>query len=274
MELRHTYFENRLCRPLRLSPANETRKLAGKTGMILKPEAGRIVVLYEKSRLDAMKMYMGDPFDPLCFYFTGQTSDPVFFNYTENAEGPPETALFLSTRSGNPDPCCLTQKPRVSMGDHQASADPALAAAMTGSIKQKRPLFVIGLFPEPDDGIFFSKEGQVLGQTFHATFSTRKTRWKYLISGKPDPVQVVDRDGKIQFEKTEPPDLPISSPVQAFISDQSIPLTQSCPTNFALKDEMSGALILKRLPPASPDILFKSKGPGAAGYISEIFVNI
>lgn len=242
--------------------------------MILRSEAGRIVVLYEKSRLDAMKMYMDDLFDPFCFYFTGRTSDPVFLNYTEDAGDPPETALFLSTRSGNPDPCCLTRKPRVSIEDHQVPADPGLAAAMTGSINRGRPLFVIGLFPDPDAGILFSKEGQVLGQTFHATFSTRKTRWKYLISGKPDPVQVVDRDGKIRFEKTEPPDLPISSPAQAFISDQPIPLKEIFRTNFALKDEMSGTLLMKRLPPASPDILFKSKGPGTAGYISEIFINI
>lgn len=244
------------------------------TGMILKPEAGRIVVLYEKNRLDAMKMYMDDPFDPLCFYFTGRTSDPVFSNYTEDAGDPPETALFLSTRSGNPDPCCLTRNSRVSIKDHRASADPELAAAMTGSISRGRPLFIIGLFPDPEAGVLFSKEGQVLGQTFHATFSTRKTRWKYLILGKSDPLQVVDRDDKIRFEKTEPPDLPISSPAQAFISDRPIPLKETSRTNFALKDEMSGSLLMKRLPPASPDILFKSKGPGTAGYISEIFINI
>lgn len=245
-----------------------------KTGMLLRSEAGKIVVFYEKSRLDAMKMYMDDLFDPFCFYFTGRTSDPVFSNYTEDAGDSPETALFLSTRSGNSDPCCLTRKPRVSIGDHQASADPVVADAMTGRISRGRPLFIIGLFPDPDAGVLFSKDGQVLGQTFHATFSTRETRWKYLILGKSDPVQVIDRDGRIRFEKTEPPDLPISTPAQAFISDQPIPLKETFRTNFALKDEMSGALLMKRLPPASPDILFKSKGCGTAGYISEIFINI
>ncbi|MCG8552682.1 MAG: hypothetical protein MI799_19935, partial [Desulfobacterales bacterium] len=147
-------------------------------------------------------------------------------------------------------------------------------AAMAGSIRREPPMCTIGLFPDPDAGILFSKQGQGLGQAFYAAFPTRKTRWKYLILGKPDPVQVVDRDGKIRFEKTEPPDLPVSSPAQAFISDQPIPLTQNGRTNFALKDEMSGALMIKRLPPASPNTLFKSKSPGTAGYISEIFINI
>jgi len=138
VEIRHIYFENRLCRSLRLTPAKGTQKIVDNTGMILKPEAGRIVVLYEKNRLDAMKMYMDDPFDPLCFYFTGRTSDPVFSNYTEDAGDPPETALFLSTRSGNPDPCCLTRKPRVSIKEHRASTDPVLASAMTCS-RIRRP---------------------------------------------------------------------------------------------------------------------------------------
>jgi hypothetical protein len=274
VEIRHAYFDNRLCSPLKLNPVNETRTLMDNTGMLFKPEGGRIVVFYDTTRLDTMKMYMDDPFDPFCFYFTGQISDHVFFNYTENIEGPPETALFMNTRSGNPEPCCLTRTSHVSIKDHTAASDPVLATAMTGSIKRLSPLCIIGLFPDPDAGILFSKQGQVLGQTFYATFPTRKTRWKYLILGKPDPVQVVDRDQKIRFEKTEPPDLPVNSPAQAFISDQPIPLSQNCRTNFALKDEMSGALIIKRLPPASPNTLFKSKNPGTAGYISEIFINI
>lgn|GEM_PF-5027865 len=274
VEIRHAYFDDRLCGPLTLSPVNETRMLLDKTGMLFKPEGGRIVVFYDKTRLDTMKMYMDDPFDPFCFYFTGQISDSVFFNYTENIEGPPETVLFLSTRSGNPDACCLTRTSHVSLEDHTAASDPVVAAAMAGSIKRRSPLCVIGLFPDPNAGILFSKPGQALGQTFYATFAARKTRWKYLVLGKSDTVQVVDRDGKIRFEKTEPPDLPVNSAVQAFISDQPIPLTQNGQTNFALKDEMSGALIIKRLPPASPNTLFKSKSPGTAGYISEIFINI
>lgn len=245
-----------------------------KTGMRLKSEAGRIVVFYDIRRLDAIQSYMDDTLTPLCFYFIGQTSDSGFFNYTENLGVPSKTALFLNTQSGNPDVCCLTQAPLVSIKDHRSAADPLLVDAMKGGISREHPLFIIGLFPDPDAGILFSKEGQVLGQTFHATFPARKTHWKYLILGKSDPVHVVDRDGNIHFEKTESPDLPIRTPVQAFISDQAIPLTQTSRTNFALKDEISGTLIIKHLPLASPDNLFKSKGPGTAGYISEIFINI
>lgn len=244
-----------------------------KTGMIMKQDHHRIRMVYEPELLDALFMHLDDPVDPPVFCFFGFSLDPTFFNYTEAVDRGSETVLFFSTRSENKDPYCLSKSEQVSKEDLVSAATPQIFSAMADNSFPVRPHFI--LVVSPDRGVIFDDRQQALRPRFHVRFPARKTVWQYIVSGKKrGSLTILDREGKTIFKKSDPAALEMNRAEQSFISDRALPFCKIAPHHFSLRDEISGKILIKRLPAASPDILCRADKTEPNTYMSQIFINI
>ncbi len=276
IKVHHAYFKDELCRGLTFTPSTPTARLMQKTGLLMKKQESGFSVFYENDRLEAMKMYLDDPIDPFRFIFSGRSEDPLFFNYTQPGREQDDIMFFSSPPAGGSNrPPVAADMQNLQQTDSDP-APPGAAGILSEMPAGRPPHFIIAIHPDTNKNLLFSEQGLPLGSRFQLTFSARSTFWKYIVLGKKAsaPLTIIDKNGVVTFTKTNVPMSLSNRSACAFISDRALCFCDIPTCRFELKDTSSHASLVKKLPAASPDIIFKTDLSDSSAWLSEIFINI
>jgi hypothetical protein len=272
----HAYYSDDICRLLHFIPWEGTARVMEKTGMLLKQEENRINVFFEQEKLENIKMYVDDAFDPLSFIFKVYSKDLSFLNHTEPEILTEKKILFFSNKKAESVSANITTEGVVSESDYADMASPPINTILPKHDRNVRPHFILAISPDKSRNQIFNKQGDPVRNRYDIKFLSRKTYWKYIVTGKntDENLVITDKADKVKFSGIESPDLSLKTKTHTFISDRPMALKEIPACCFELKVDDSQACIIRKLPSAFPDIIFKMQDPNRSEYFSEIFLNI
>lgn len=115
-------------------------------------------------------------------------------------------------------------------------------------------------------------------QSFHLTFGTRRTHWKYVVLGTPHGATpaIRDVDGRIEFEPSGVAQVPDGREAVTLRSTEPIALRERATQRFQLRAQSSAGerVLVKRLAVASPRNLGRDTVDGREVAVSEIYINL
>ncbi len=281
ISIRHDFFAGGRCRDLHFTPSSTTAGIIGATGLIVRDTGNGLDFFYDESKRESIEMYLDDPVDPLRFFFTVRSRDPRFFNYTTPDISRDDQILYF--QAGKPDKADkssfrLTRGGSASKRDFEKTDDPGMKDMLTFRDLHVKPHFIISIAPDPKNNLIFNEHGEVVENHFHIRFRARKTYWKYIVIDNHETgnVYLSDIKKKISFVQTNSPSLPGKKEVLSYISREPIPLCETPSQCFQLKTRKSGRgkTLIKKIPVASADAIFKGSTDDRSCYLSEIFINL
>ncbi|MCP4432941.1 MAG: hypothetical protein GY806_18365 [Gammaproteobacteria bacterium] len=296
--VKHRYHRAQTCHCLHFYPSEKTRKVFDNTGILCRPSNDGILLAYDQSRVEALRLYAEDKTEPLYFEFKVFSSDPHFKSYTEPYGLDNEAILYFNnSATSKPDSMHLSQLDLASgqdlktlddfkvLNDTEDKAEPETVSLRTILSPQDflmPPVFVLHIFTNGGQGSFLEQWLVGTPTQYVIHFDSRERYWKYYLLGNmadenhaSEDYYVVDPDNVIQFETLGEEFLPGRKRVFTFKSKQKIPLTEDYSFQFQLKKKDRGmdALIIDGLPVADVKQVGKDSPTGADNIVSEIYIN-
>jgi hypothetical protein len=277
--VKHSFFTSGVCSCMNFVPTGQTRRVFENTGLLQKKTAAGIQVLYDRSRVEALKLYAADPLEPLCFDFKVYSTDPQFKSYSEPFADSQDGILYFDNRETTPgdSDIGLSSLGAVSVEDLMKSDSNEFNSVLGKTDRLLPPLLALRIFAETDKGSHLTHWLESEQATYTIAFETRKTRWKYYLLGsiaKPD-TYIHDPDDQVDFEALGETSLPEQRVAFAFRSKQAIALHDYYDFRFQLKQQgLSGEYVLiQRLPVASIGQTGIEMIADRSTVVSEIYIN-
>lgn len=267
IEIRHEFFDDGRARGLAIEPAPDTAKRLVNLGWLYRAEEGAMALLRPDPDERAGE-------DEIVLEFRLVATDRAFATFTDLEGwriGRPyafDTARALApqvdgsrplTRDGNVSSQDLTPDAPVVSPDAPVATGGALAHLVVRVAADDRA---------------------VAGgtQSFHLTFGTRRTHWKYLVLGAPAGATpaIRDADGRIEFEPSGVAQVPDGRQAVTLRSTEPIALRERATQRFQLRAQSSAGerVLVKRLAVASPRNLGRDTVDGREVAVSEIYINL
>jgi len=277
ISVEHRFYKDDLCRNLLFIPDDKTDKLSRNTDLIVKKNLNGITVLWDEEKAEAIRLYGDDPDDPFELCFKVYSKDMFFLNHTSLPYIEDGSILFFDSRKSvkRDSVISLHSDEFVSEKDvHKINSKP-LKIILTEKEKRIKPAFIVRISPSIDN----LKDSSRNTEKYLIRFKARSTYWRYYLTGNievPDKF-IEDFERKVKF--TKPEDIVLENGKRGlfFQTKSQIFLKEFSEKNFQLKTGKQGncKTIIKRLPAASPDSVFKENdNKGEKRYISEIFINL
>ena len=92
VQVEHAYYSNKLCPCLDFHPTAETRRIFDNTGLLFKPTAQGIQVVYDEANPQALELYAQEP---MSFDFRVFSSSPDFRAFTEPFDAEFDGLLYI-----------------------------------------------------------------------------------------------------------------------------------------------------------------------------------
>ena len=279
VSLEHQFFADRECRDISFQPTAETLALLGKAPLLMKMTRNGFTVIATCDGEALNAQYGHDSDKPLSLVFKAFMGDFQFGNYTDLAGQADNTILSFDNANSHVD---RHDKLRLHSGEYVSATDlidvesPALDRILDAKDKLIKPIFVVRI-----DLAKTAKPNADKGGSTHKyyciRFNTRKTIWKYHLLGKiwNETSYIADLNNEAQFEFVGESVFSESRTAFTFMSKKTIPLMERSSYRFQLRDKVTngGKVLIKRLPVASTNQIFKEKINGKETVVSEIFIN-
>ena len=275
----HNFYTNEACSCLNFSPTENTRHIFDNAGLLLKEAANGIQIVYDETRLEALRLYADDAEEPLCFVFKVYSSDPEFRSYTEPYADMSEGILYFDNRGiqTGADKPSLSTSEYVSNNDIKKPDSNELKDIINKKDLLLPPVFVVKIFTEGEQGSFLEQWLQPESTVYRIAFNARQTYWKYYLLGKvaKDSSYIYDPDNQIEFEALGETPLSDQRIAYTFRSIQSIPLNEHYAFRFQLKEKVLGDenVLINRLPVACVSKTGKEVVVEQEMVVSEIYIN-
>jgi hypothetical protein len=283
LEVEHSYFPGNVCRSLGLVPTAESARRLERTGCLLRPTDRGLIVLFDASAADALRMHAGDVDEPLRFHFLARATDPAFANYTDATIGASPSLLMLDSRRAALDEGSgrwrLHAAAAAGAADLRGLDSPEAIEALSVHERRAPPHFAVSVGIEAAE-VAQAARGQ--GRRYVCRLEARATVWKYVLFGDlaeatkdQDEVLVVDLGQAFQFAAAVGERLPDGQSVLTVRSAAPIALQERSERRFQLRRRGSGTdkVLIKRLPVASPRQLSRETLGGIPTLVSEIYVH-
>ena len=279
----HSYHLDGVCASLSFRPTEKTRALFSNTGLIFKKTTDGIRIVYDRSCLEALKLYAQDKEEPLSFDFKVYSEDPDFKSYTKPDIVGANTILYFDNRKAAKS---ARQNLQVSKYVSDKDIRPTDAAELVDILGSRDRLLppecVVRLFANDDKGDFLKQWLEPDPTIYSIRFDSRRRYWKYYLLGKlvseseaGHVYSVVDPDKQVEFEATGQEVLSGQKVAYTFRSKQKIPFNDYCPLRFQLKQKIPGdeIVVINRLPVARINQIGIDRVAGQATVVAEIYIN-
>jgi hypothetical protein len=279
LEVEHAYFPNDVCRGLHIAPSAQSALLLERSGCLLRNTDRGVMVLFDASATEAMRMRASDALEPFCIHFLAHAQDPAFANYTDGEFGSSQSVLLLDSRRAVLDGL---GRWRLHAGTSAGAADvrritsARVAQALSQRERHDQPHFVVSVRVCPADLPQTAQQAK----RYYCRLQARSTVWKYYLFGDlaeaQGDVQVVDLGQSNEFDAAVDERLPGGQSVLAVRSRAPIALQERSSQRFQLRRRGAGAdkVLVKRLPVASPSLLHRETLGGVPTWVSEIYVHL
>ncbi len=278
LEVEHSYFPNNVCRGLHIAPSTQSARLLARSGCMLRTTDRGVMVLFDASATEALRMRASDTLEPFFIHFLAHARDAAFANYTEGVFGSAQSVLLLDSRRAVLDD---SGRWRLHAGASAAAADmrritsARAAKALSQRERHDQPHFVVSVRVCPADLPQTAQQAK----RYYCRLQARSTVWKYYLLGDlaeaQAGLQVVDLGQAFEFDAAVDERLPDGQSVLAVRSRAPIALQERSPQRFQLRRRGAGAdkVLIKRLPVASPSLIHRETLGGVPTWVSEIYVH-
>lgn len=278
LEVEHSYFPGNVCRGLHIAPSTQSARLLERSGCVLRATDRGVVVLFDASATEALRMRASDALTPFFIHFLAHARDAAFANYTEGVFGSTQSVLLLDSRRAVLDD---SGRWRLHAGASAGAADvrritsARAAQALSQRERHDQPHFVVSVRVCPAD----VPQTPQQAKRYYCRLQARSTVWKYYLFGDlaeaQDDLQVVDLGQAFEFDAAVDERLPDGQSVLAVRSRAPIALQERSPQRFQLRRRGAGAdkVLIKRLPVASPSLIHRETLGGVPTWVSEIYVH-
>lgn len=277
--IEHNFYANGSCSCLNFYPTDKTRYIFANTGLLLKKTPDGIQIIYDKTRLEALRLYAEDPQERLCFEFKIYSTDPHFRSYTEPAIEITEAILYFDnrvTKTGT-GKINLNKSEYVSGSDLKKPDSNELKDMISQNERLLPPVFVVKIFAENEQGSLLDQWLEPTLTSYTLAFNARQTLWKYYLLGKmaKESSYIVDPDNRVEFETLGKAFLSDHRVAFTFRTKQSIPLNEHYAFRFQLKENGPAGenVIINRLPYACVTNTGKDVLADQGVLVSEIYIN-
>ena len=278
LEVEHSYFPNNVCRGLHIAPSTKSAGLLERSGCMLRATDRGVMVLFDASATEALRMRASDALEPFFIHFLAHARDAAFANYTEGVFGSAQAMLLLDSRRAVLDG---SGRWRLHAGASAAAADvrritsARVAKVLSQRERHDQPHFIVSVRVCPADLPQTAQQAK----RYYCRLQARSTVWKYYLFGDlaetQDGLQVVDLGQAFEFDVAVDERLPDGQRVLAVRSRAPIALQERSPQRFQLRRRGAGAdkVLIKRLPVATPSQIHRETLGGVPTWVSEIYVH-
>lgn len=266
VEVRHEFFDDARARGLAFEPTPESARQLVNAGWLFRTEEGALSLL----RPDPDERVQAEE---VVLTFRLAATDRAFSTFTD-LEGwrPGRPYMFDTAQASAPEADGsrpLTRDATVTAQDLSASAAGRLADTVAAGGTLAHLALRVGAGDPADPQ---------RTQSFHLTFRTRRTHWKYVVLGAPNGATpaIRDVDGRIEFEPSGVAQVPDGREAVTLRSTEPIALRERATQRFQLRAQSSAGerVLVKRLAVASPRNLGRDTVDGREVAVSEIYINL
>lgn len=245
----HGYFADGCARHLQFSPRTETAAFLRRFDLPVRADGRTLTVGISESQLAGIWSERLEDGVPRLLRFDVRSADPGAFYYTD------AVTASVQTQSDSARPVPLEEAP------------PTAAA----------PLTTMALPLDPSGSGDFATWVDALGTQYCLRLNSRRTIWKYLLTGdwRQRTLSIVDQRGEVSFTPPAAERLPDGQ--EAWVARSMVPIAlQERPQQrFQLRDitDSPERILISRLPGAQPARLWREVLDGKSTVVSEIFVH-
>jgi hypothetical protein len=279
----HSYNLSGACPCLNFSPTAKTASLLDNAGLLCRQTVDGIQLVYDKTRLEALRLFAQDPEEPLSFDFKVYATDPEFRSYSEPFSTVDDEILYFDNRTAKwADKIILSAADMVSERDFKPAGASELEDLLsTGDLLQP-PVFVLRIFAESRQGLLLEQWLEPEPTVYAIRFNSRQRYWKYYLLGRmvkkngaSDGFYIDDPDNKIEFETTGEEILAGRKRAYTFRSKQRIPIIENYQYRFQLKQKGQNGetVVIPSLPFASVEKVGMDTIAEQQAIVSEIYIN-
>ena len=270
LTIEHEFFVGNRCDALSCEPGAASTRLARDCEMVLKSRTDGVTVYLDQDRADALTLAQADPAAPPELWFRLRPQDPALANFTFPSTPRDGAVLFFSNTDATPavdgGPQSLSAEDTVSESDFVTFDDEVLATILTARDRRIPPFAFVRLVL-----------GDLTPRRYELRFEARQTFWKYYLLGEMalPTATIVDTRQEVEFETGVETTLADDRRAISFTSKARIPLRQQSDCHFQLREVGSGVnrVLIRHLPVASPDRLYKDTINGREALVSDIYIN-
>jgi hypothetical protein len=276
LRIEHEFFVDNRCDALSCQADAASEKVAANCELVLKTNPRGAAVYFDEDRTDAMKLATADPSAMPELWFRLSAIDPKFANWTSPTIPRPDFVLFFSNEhhaesaGAGEAAVSLAKTETVSDVDFvnwkKAGESESFGPVLTARDRRVPPVAFIRIVLR-----------DLVPRRYFLRFEARQTYWKYYLLGdiaRPS-ATIVDTLGETEFGLGQETTLADSRRAIAFTSRTKIPLRKHSEKRFQLRENSAGLdrVLIKDLPVASPDRLYKDTINGKEALVSDIYIN-
>lgn len=277
--VQHSYFAKGKCSCLDFLPNANTARMMRNTGILIKKTGNGILVLYAKSKLEAVRLYLENGGEGLEFDFKLYAADPDFKTYTEPfSEAGGEVLYFDNqSKSVSTDGMNRLHASKYISSKNLLSLDSVQLKDVLSQKDRLIPPVSVVKIRAKGKSTFFDEQFESTAPSFFLNFKARQTYWKYYLqSEKADKnTYIFDPDNRVNFVPADPARLSDGRTLLSYRSKEPIPLNENYDFRFQLKQPKNGGeqILYKQLPFARVGQTGKEVVAKKARVVSEIYIN-
>jgi hypothetical protein len=278
LSLRHAYYGGGPLPDARVEPAEQTRVLMQRAGMIVRRLPDAVLFLLPLERLEVLRSDIHEAGGSFPFLLCVHAADPLLASYTAPL-AQPGYCLLADSRAGAAEAAgTIRLHPDESLGAESLAADtdPLCALALAGAAPLRRPFLIVHLaLTLTPDGLPGST-GEPAARAYVVRLDAGASYWKYYLLGAlaERDLAVADLDQAVGFRRAGEEALE-SRRAAVFLSDRPIRLRARPGERFQLVENtpFGEKILMKRMPVAPAGMRRKAEIDGQAVQVSEIFIN-
>lgn len=276
----HGFFDDGVVRGLEFLPSAATARLISNTGLLVKPVAGGITLLFNKKDTESLQQYLSDPDGPFDLTFKVVSTVDSFQSCTDVSLSGDESILCFDSRNGQPQDdgrMRLHDTEYVSMINRTSLDSGSLRDVLEHRERRLPPLFIVNVRITEEALQSVDGHDGVAAKNYYIKFRERQVFWKYYLLGPlaRESLFLSDLDDKASFVFSGREQLGEGREAVTYRSAQRLPLKASSHYRFQLKEKDNGneKVIIKRLPVAEALRLGREVIDGRNEVVSEIYIN-
>jgi len=275
----HGFYKDGLAHDLTYKACERSAGVMLNAGLMVKPIAGGIAVLFDEKLSESLQLYVEDD-EPLDLVFKVYPEESTFKSRTNVSSDNDEMVLYVSNHPSRDEVdgrVKLHNASFISASDAiRVESDP-LEGVLDKRERLIPPFLVVSLRITSDDLRGIDMPGGIVPKSYYIRVEERQLFWKYYLVGTlaREGVYLADADGSAEFIAMGKEQLAGYREAMTFRSEKKLPLKASFDYRFQLKerDSNGGKVIIKRLPMAEVTRFGREVIDGSSEVVSEIYIN-
>lgn len=274
----HGFYEDGVAHELSFIATDCTARVMQNTGLLVKPTAGGITVLFDSQDLESLQLYVADKKQPLNLVFKVYSRNVAFVRRTDASLETNDAILCFNNDNQH------RVDGRTKLHDHEYVSMINLKALdskiLTDTLGEKAgppPLFVLNFYITEKIFSGINENTNAALRNYYIKFRERQVFWKYYLLGPlaGKDLFLADPENTTEFVFSGKERLDNGREAMTFRTTQRLSLKEYSRYRFQLIEKENGKekVIIKRLPVARDAHLGQAIIDGSSEIVSEIYIN-